>query len=1204
MTHVSCVRFSFLAKKHLCHDAEVTVDTKAVRLEDLTKNTLVSGVLADRPVRVVDVVWHGSDAITLTYTDETTGKPAQELLYRDDEPRLTMDATGRAWSMDADGHLFRLVSEAKRISLAYLFDPFLAVQTSNLDPLPHQIDAVYNKMLPRQPLRFLLADDPGAGKTIMAGLFCKELIIRGDVERCLVITPGSLVEQWQDELSTKFGLNFEILTKDMIEAARSGNPFAERPLLIARLDHLSRREELQAKLLATDWDLVVIDEAHKLSAHYLGGEIRETKRYKLGRMAGSVARHLLLMSATPHAGIEEDFQLFLALLDADRFEGRPRDGVHAIDTSDLMRRLVKEKLLKFDGTPLFPERRAYSPTYPLADEEALLYKLVTEYVNEEMNRADRLKSEGEGRRGAMVGFALTTLQRRLASSPEAIYQSLLRRHKRLADRVTEERAQRRGAEAALRLGGTAFQDLPSGDEGFDVDDLPDNELEELEEELVDQASAAGTIAEIEAEINSLTDLINLASQVLSSGIDRKWDELSNLLQHTPEMFDSHGNRRKLIIFSEHRDTLNYLQRRLQTLLGRAESVVTIHGGMGREERRKAQESFTQDKDVLVLVATDAAGEGINLQRAHLMVNYDLPWNPNRIEQRFGRVHRIGQREMCHLWNLVAEDTREGQVFQRLFEKLEEQRQALGDQVFDVLGESFRDKSLRDLLIEAVRYGEQPDTKAKLREVVDATVGDTLRAVVHERALVQDVMTMADIERIRDEMERAEAKKLQPYFVRAFFLQAFSLLGGAVRERESGRFEITHVPAELRRRDRQIGLGAPLLRRYERVTFDKGLVALDGRPLAEFVTPGHPLLDGTIDLIIERYDAALRQGAVLIDEADASDTARVLVYLTHAVVDGRTLSSGARRVVSKRFEFVNVDPKGTATGAGWAPYLDYRAATPEELALLAPVIEDGWVRDDLERCALDHGVTLARSHLEEVRRRTVERVERTTAAVKERLQSEITHWDHRANQLKERELAGKLPASGMNSARARSRANELEARLKHRLEELDAERQLASMPPVVSGGALVVPAGLLALLTGATLSGSVPLYGERRSETERAAVDAVMAAERVLGRDPVEMPPNNKGYDIESKDGGGTIWFIEVKGRVTGAETFTVTRSEVGVGRNKSESHILALVEVDGGQKPLIRYVRRAFEEVGELPFDTISVNLHWKAYLERGEEPT
>jgi SNF2 family DNA or RNA helicase len=635
-------------------------------LEDLKTGALVQGIL-DRAVRVVQVEWHGSDALTLTYTDEA-GRPGQELLYRDDETRLTVEGQGRAWSMDADGHLFRLVSEARRISLAYLFDPFLAVQISTLDPLPHQIDAVYSQMLPRQPLRFLLADDPGAGKTIMAGLFCKELALRGDVERCLVIAPGSLVEQWQDELWAKFRLPFEILTRDMIEAARTGNPFAERPLLIARLDHLSRNEDLQTKLAATDWDLIVADEAHKMAAHYFGREVKETKRYKLGRLAGSVTRHLLLMTATPHSGKEEDFQLFMALLDGDRFEGKARRGVHA-DTSDLMRRLVKEELLKFDGTKLFPERRAFTAVYPLSDDETLLYKRATEYVQEEMNRADRLKAEGEGRRGAVVGFALTTLQRRLASSPEAIYQSLVRRRKRLETRIVEERTRRRGA-AAAEIGVPRLPaEFREADEEFDVDDLPDGELEDLEEELVDEASAARTIAELEWEISRLGELEELAHQVRRSGADRKWEELSNLLQHTPEMFDSAGRRRKLIVFTEHRDTLNYLVGRLRGLFGRAEAVVAIHGQMPRAERRVVQEAFTQDRTVLVLVATDAAGEGINLQRAHLMVNYDLPWNPNRIEQRFGRVHRIGQTEVCSLWNLVADETREGQVFQRLFEKL-------------------------------------------------------------------------------------------------------------------------------------------------------------------------------------------------------------------------------------------------------------------------------------------------------------------------------------------------------------------------------------------------------------------------------------------------------------------------------------------------------------------------------------------------------
>ena len=1174
------------------------------KLEDLTKGALVLGVLADRAVKVVDVDWHGTNAITLTFTDESAGRPGQELLYRDDESRLSVEQAGRAWSMDADGGLFRVVSEAKRISLAYLFDPFLAVQTSNLDPLPHQIEAVYSKMLPRQPLRYLLADDPGAGKTIMAGLFCKELMIRGDVERCLIIAPGSLVEQWQDELWQKFGLSFEILTKDMIETARSGNPFAERPLLIARLDHLSRNEDLQAKLEATDWDLVVVDEAHKMSAHYVGGEIKETKRYKLGRLAGSVTRHFLLMTATPHAGIEEDFHLFLALLDADRFEGKPRGAVHAVDTSDLMRRLVKEKLLRFDGTPLFPERRSYTAIYPLSDDEARLYTRVSEYVQEEMNRAERLKAEGEGRRGAVVGFALTALQRRLASSPEAIYQSLARRRRRLESRIAEERLRKRGADLAAEIGRPIIPAaLPGLDDDFDADDLPERELEELEEELVDQASAARTIAELEYEIKTLAGLEQLAQQVRSGGTDRKWEELSNLLQHTPEMFDAHGERRKLIVFSEHRDTLTYLIDRLRILLGREEAVVAIHGGVPRDERRKIQEAFVQDKDVLVLVATDAAGEGINLQRAHLMVNYDLPWNPNRIEQRFGRVHRIGQTEVCHLWNLVADETREGAVFQRLFDKLEEQRNALGDQVFDVLGESFRGRSLRDLLVDAVRYGEQPEVKARLTAIVDATVGDSLREIIHERALVSDVMNAADVERIRDEMERAEARKLQPHFVRSFFLEAFRLLGGAIREREPGRFEITHVPTELRRRDRQIGLGSPLLRRYERVAFEKDLIAVDGRPLAQFVTPGHPLLDGTIDLIIERYDSLLRQGAVLIDDTDPDDAPRVIVYLQHSVVDGRTDSAGNRRVVSKQFEFVDVDAHGTARHAGWAPYLDCRPATLEELALLRPVIEGEWVRADLESSSLERGVELARLHLDEVRRRTLDRVDRTTSAVRDRLTTQFQYWDHRANQLKDRELAGKLPRSGMNSAKARQRADELQARLKRRLEELDAERQLSPLPPVVTGGALVVPAGLLASMLGAPLH-EIADRARERFVTERAAVDAVLAAEKRCGRSPTEMPPNNKGYDIESKDDDGVLWFVEVKGRIAGAETFTVTRSEVGIARNKTGQHILALVEVEDGVATEVRYVRRSFEEVGDLPFGTVSVNLKWKAYFERGEEPS
>src|SRR5690348_870517 len=346
-----------------------------MKLEDLQPDAAVRGILPDASVVAVSVAWHGSDALTLIYR-RADGRIGNEILYRHDESRLEVAEAGRPWSFDGDGAKFRLAAEAHRIRLAHLFDPVLAVHTSLVDPLPHQITAVYEAMLPRQPLRFLLADDPGAGKTIMAGLLIKELIARGDLKRCLIVCPGSLVEQWQDELSRRFHLPFEILTNDKLESARTGNWFLENDLALARLDKLSRNEDIQLKLSAPDcqYDLVVVDEAHKLSATFFGGEVKYTKRYRLGQVLAGITRHFLLMTATPHNGKEADFQLFLALLDSDRFEGRFRDGVHQVEVSGMMRRMVKENLLKFDGTPLFPERIAYTVPFKLSHGEARLYK--------------------------------------------------------------------------------------------------------------------------------------------------------------------------------------------------------------------------------------------------------------------------------------------------------------------------------------------------------------------------------------------------------------------------------------------------------------------------------------------------------------------------------------------------------------------------------------------------------------------------------------------------------------------------------------------------------------------------------------------------------------------------------------------------------------------------------------------------------------
>lgn len=1142
------------------------------KLEDLQPGLRLRGVIPGQSVSVIALRPHGADAIELTYKT-AEGELGQRVLGRDAEKKLAI-ADVESRPLDAVAADFKLVAECQRIKLAGLSDPMLAVTTSDIQPLPHQLRAVYGELLPRTPLRFLLADDPGAGKTIMAGLYIKELILREDVKRCLVVAPGGLVDQWQDELYLKFGLAFEILTPQFSETVFGASAFEQHPLLIARMDQVARNDELLAEMGRSEWDLVVVDEAHRMGAHYFGGKLEKTKRFQLGELLGDIARHLLLMTATPHSGKEEDFQLFLTLLDRDRFEGRYQAKIHTADTSGVMRRMVKEDLLTFEGKPLFPERIAETVPYELTEIERDLYEQVTTYVREGMNRAAKL----DGKRRNTVGFALTVLQRRLASSPEAIYRSLERRADRLERRKQEVIA---GGAIAEPAGAAVIGDIDE----FDEEELSAEELEHIEDELVDAATAARTVKELDAELIELRGLIDAAARVRSSETDRKWSELRTILEdNTLATSSGSEERRKLIVFTEHRDTLGYLAQRIASLLGRPEAVTMIHGGVRRSERRRITEEFRHNPACQILLATDAAGEGLNLQAAHLMVNYDLPWNPNRIEQRFGRIHRIGQREVCRLWNLVAEDTREGEVFTRLLEKVEEQRKAYGGKVFDVLGTAFAETPLRKLLIEAIRYGELPETRANMEKVIDAGVARGIGELVAERALVTDTLHLADVAQLRALMDEARARRLQPHYIEGAFRAAFTGLGGRIRRRERGRFEITHVPAALRTAGR-----GPIATRYERVTFDVEQVLDDTGPRAELLAPGHPLHDAVTDEAVVRWHRSLDRGTVLV--SPILQRPRLLVGVMEEIVDATEAS------VARRFGYAYIDEQGAVEAAGPAPYLDCVAAPLTDEVFAARELP--WLAQAEERAASWIVANRLQAFLDEVKSRREVELLRVREQVGQRLDQESNRLVLEAMVAQEEEQSGKRPRESHTSLMFK--AADLEGRRVRRLELLDRQLEMHARPPRVVTAALVLPLAAVE----SEIPADAPMHAVETKDVERRGVELVMASERALGRLPIEQKFNNPGFDILSQHEGEDPIRIEVKARIAGAEDFFVTHNEVLTALNSAPRYRLALVRVDprGPEHDQVRYLENPFARFDAGDFDATGHRGKWETTWTQGREP-
>lgn len=1173
----------------------------------LTPNRLTQGL------RVDGLDPHGQAVIVATlprgeFTEivyRSSTRQIQSIVLPNEQiaDRLRVSPDNGGPTFDADPRDFKLAAEALRIGHAAQYDPVAAVHSSNVEPLPHQIRAVYEELLPRTPLRFLLADDPGAGKTIMAGLYIKELRLRSALDRCLIVAPGALVEQWQDELREKFELSFELLTNQLVDASVDANVFTAHPFLIARMDQLARNDSLRDQLTQTSWDLTVVDEAHRMSAHYtsFNAGLKPTKRFELGRILSQTSRNFLLMTATPHSGNEDDFQAFMSLLDPDRFAGKYREGVHRTDTRGLMRRMVKEDLLTFDGKPLFPERKAETVSYTLTPAEMGLYEQVTDYVRHGMSRADEIGRSGDKRRAGNIGFALTMLQRRLASSPEAILRSLERRRDRLTDRLkaVQERigiGQITGEDVGHSFEAQEFEEYDDPDS--DVTDSERAEFEDDVDEVVDLATASQSVAELKTEIEELGQLVREARVVRVSDTDTKWNQLSSILQDNVLRTTGTPSVDKLIVFTEHKDTVNYLVGKIRNLLGDDDAVVTIHGGVRRDERRRIQTEFTEDPQVRVLVATDAAGEGLNLQRAHLMVNYDLPWNPNRIEQRFGRIHRIGQRQVCSLWNLVASDTREGQVFERLLTKIGEQRKAYNGNLFNVLGEgdAFHDRPLRELLIEAIRYGSDPQRQEELNRVVDESVADGLREVAEHEALYQDVRESVDVQGIRDRMDRAKERRLQPGFIRDFFIAAFRRLGGRISERERGCYAVGRVPERIRERARHNNHLDQVPERFERVTFENGLAHLEGSLDASLIAPGHPLLTAVIDLTLDDCGDALRRGTVLVDNtAKQGDAATLLFAVEQRTVNGLE----PPETVDQYLSFLEVDAQHHATVSNLAPYIDYDPSAENQRQRVSEELSAPWLRESHEDEVAGWSARVAlEERLPELRDRLQSDLQRVRVQVRDRLTKEANFWENEARDLEDAQRNGKHPRR--TPEYARRRAEVAQRRIAERGHELDLQGDLRVLPADVRGVALVIPGRLLPSAEPVQASVALPTFARETKAVERRAVDKVLATERALGRIPHEMPFNNKGFDIRSDIPGGGCLYIEVKGRVAGAPDFMITTNEINFSQSQGDNYRLAMVEVsaDGPTYDTIRYVRRPFEG-RVLPSDQTKTGLRWTTYWSK-----
>jgi len=817
-------------------------------LSQLSEGTILEGPHWTEPVRVLTAKARGS-RIEIQAVGLNTKRLWTKLLNADEfDGAVRITQTGQLAALDGNPTHFRLAAEAHRIRLAYQYDPHFAVSVSQVDPLPHQMDAVYGHLLTQARIRFLIADDPGAGKTIMGGLTIKELKFRTLVERILIVTPANLTDQWRRELHDKFGESFSVVNRATVNAAYGRNVWEDNPQCITSMDFLARQDDILNLMRDVHWDLVIVDEAHKMAAYKYGNKVNKTQRYELGEFLREHTDHFLFLTGTPHKGDPDNFALLLQLLDRDLYvTGNILAEATAHQENRIMIRRLKEDMKKFDGSPCFPPRHVKTLPYRLSQEELALYDAVTDYVQTNFQRAMAAENRN-------VGLALTVLQRRLASSVAAIRRSLERRLKRLKE---------------LRKLGKLKQEF--GEIPEDLDDLAETDRWHFEDEVVERLTMAENMAELEAEIEELDRLVRQAKHTENNVAETKFEELRHVISEHLS-----GRAERLLVFTE--------------LTNLGFHCCTIHGGMTLGKRIDAEREFFE-RCPSVMVATEAAGEGINLQFCSLMVNYDIPWNPNRLEQRMGRIHRYKQQQEAMIFNLVADNTREGEVMHRLLRKLEDMRRALGsDRVYDVIGEIVPAPKLDALMKD---WLSRRRTMAEILAEIDLSTDE--QQVARIRADMQDQSLGSryiDMSKLLADQQQSKENRLMPEYVERFFIEAYRSFGGTITpvKDKKGVWSIGRVPPDLRklpghveRRCGKIG------KSYARMTFDKELLV--GYSDLEFVGPGHPLFEGVVERALAEYGPALRQGACFFN-ADATEPT-VLWLLKCGVEDGRGQIAGER-----------------------------------------------------------------------------------------------------------------------------------------------------------------------------------------------------------------------------------------------------------------------------------------------------------------------